>query len=59
MAKHEWIIAHDGSQGEDAMAVECKRCGEKQRFVLPISITVWCAAAKAFEKVHKLCKDAK
>lgn len=51
-----WIIAHDGTQGKDAYAMECLRCGEKQRFATPISITVYCAAAKAFEKQHARCR---
>lgn len=56
MKFHDWIIAHDCTCGEDAMAVECKRCGAKQRFVLPISISVWIAAARAFSKDHANCE---
>lgn len=57
--KVDWIIAHDGSQGENAYAFECLRCGQKQRFVVPIAVDIWLAAAKAFEKMHKGCKEQK
>lgn len=56
MKPSPWIVAHDATKGNDAMAMECLRCGTKQRFVLPISISVWCAAAKAFEREHANCK---
>jgi hypothetical protein len=50
-----WIIVHDGRQGSLAMALECLRCGEIQRVVLPMDVSVWCAMAKAFGKIHKQC----
>lgn len=53
--KRDWIIAHDGTKGKDAYAMECRRCGAKQRFALPIEISAWCAAAKAFERLHAKC----
>lgn len=52
----EWIIAHDGTKGEDAYALECLRCGRKQTFSLPMEAMVWVGAAKAFEKIHRGCK---
>ena len=52
-----WIIVHDGTRDEDAYAMECLRCGEKQRFALPINVTVYYAAARAFEKIHAKCKE--
>jgi hypothetical protein len=51
----DWIVANDATHGADAYAMECRRCGAKQRFVLPIAISVWCAAAKAFERQHATC----
>jgi hypothetical protein len=51
----DWIIAHDSTKGADAYMVECLRCGGKQRFVLPIAMEIWIAAAKAFQKAHKRC----
>jgi hypothetical protein len=53
----DWIIAHDATKGEDAYAMECLRCRQKQRFALPISVSVWCAAAKAFQKEHRNCQQ--
>lgn len=50
------VVVHDSTQGENAWMVECKHCGEKQRFALPIILDVWLAAAKAFEKLHRRCK---
>ena len=38
------------------MAVECLRCGAKQRFRLPVAISVWLTAAKAFARQHSQCK---
>jgi hypothetical protein len=51
----DWIVAHDSTKGEDAYAIECLRCVTKQRFVLPISVFVWSAAVKAFERMHSKC----
>jgi hypothetical protein len=50
------VICHDGTKGEDAYALECLRCGRKQRFSLPIEASVWVAAATAFQKSHKRCR---
>jgi len=59
MPGYPWIIAYDSTQGEKALALECLRCGYLQRFSLPIQISVWCAAAKAFEDHHKDCEERK
>lgn len=56
MKSKSWIVAHDGTQGRDAYAMECQRCGTVQRFAVPIEISVWCAAAKAFEREHATCR---
>ncbi len=52
-----WIIAHDATQGDDAYAVECTRCGIIQRVALPITIDCYVALAKAFGKSHRYCRD--
>lgn len=57
--KAEWIIAHSSSKGPDAYALECLRCGYKQRFACPIPVEIWVAAAKAFLKMHKGCEEKK
>ena len=51
----DWIVAFDAGQGSDAYAVKCLRCGEMLRFVVPISLGVWCAAAKEFTREHAKC----
>lgn len=56
--KSDWVICHDGTAGDLAYAMQCKRCGEIQRFILPINLTIWLAAGKAFVKVHKGCSEA-
>jgi rubredoxin len=56
---YPWIIAHTPTQGANALAMECRRCGYVQKFSLPIHVSVWCAAAKAFEKLHKDCQERK
>jgi hypothetical protein len=55
-SKADWIIAHDGTKGDDAYMLECLRCGEKERVATPISIKAYVAKAKAFRKIHKLCR---
>lgn len=55
----DWIVCHDGTKGDLAYACECKRCGEIQRFVIPINLEMWLAAAKVFGRQHKSCKEAK
>jgi hypothetical protein len=42
-------------EGTDNGAAHCRRCGETQRFVLPMSVTVYCAALNAFERLHASC----
>lgn len=56
MTQHDWIVCHDGSDDLDAYAAECLRCGKKQRFALPISVSVYCAALRAFVELHSRCK---
>lgn len=57
MTNHDWIICHDATKGIDAYAMECLRCGEKQRVALPISLQMYAAMAKVFTKRHKKCKE--
>ena len=54
-----WIICHDATKGADAYAMECLRCGEKQRVALPIGLQMYAAMAKVFTKRHKKCKGKK
>lgn len=50
------VVAHDGTQGDMAMALECLHCKTVQKMALPCSINVWVAAARAFGKEHARCK---
>ena len=52
----EWIVAHDGTQGSDAYALECTRCGVVQPCVLPIAVTDWIERMRQFLLVHRDCK---
>ncbi len=56
VVSRSWIVAHDGTKGRDAYAMECRRCGTIQRFATPIAIEIWCAAARVFARQHKNCK---
>ena len=56
MADQDWIIAHDATKGRDAYMMECLRCGGVQRFALPISVFIYCAAAKVFQQEHVHCQ---
>lgn len=53
----DWIVTHDCTKGVDAMAMECRRCGVKQRFALPLNVNIWLAAAKVFQRQHAKCKE--
>ena len=53
----DWIVCHDGTKGDDAYAIECLRCGKKQRFSIPIAVPVYLAAIKEFGKIHSKCKE--
>ena len=55
MKSRPWIIAHDAMQGADAYAMECLRCGDKQRFACPIDLDIYLAASKVFQKQHAHC----
>ncbi len=55
MKTPNWIVVQDGT-GDDPYSMHCLRCGAKQRFELPISITYWCSVAKVFEREHRRCK---
>ena len=52
MRSGEWIVACNG--GEQA---KCLRCGETLSLKLPVRVEIWCAAMKAFCKVHKRCVE--
>ena len=52
-----WIIAYDATKGADAYAMECLRCGEKQRFALPLNLDIWLAASKVFQRQHAKCRE--
>jgi hypothetical protein len=55
---YDWIIVHDGTHGDLAYALKCTRCGCVQKVAIPISVTCWCAMARAFGKEHRRCKEA-
>lgn len=50
-----WVVAHDSAAAKP-MSIHCLRCGAAQEFSMPIAIAVWCAAATAFNRIHKKCK---
>lgn len=53
----DWVIAHDGTHGRNAYALECQRCGTIQQCTVPISVSVWCASANTFRWQHQKCKE--
>ncbi len=54
----EWIRCHSGDAPHGmAMALECQRCGEIQKVVLPMAADLWIALAKAFRQIHRQCKE--
>lgn len=53
----DWIISHDGTQGELAYAMECKRCGDIQKVAVPINLDVYLAMAAKYMQLHATCKE--
>ncbi len=54
----DWIIIHDGTQGDLAYAFSCLRCGNVQKITLPIEVDCYVAMGKAYVKSHRKCKAA-
>ena len=54
--KLPWIIAKDGTQGEDSYKLQCLRCGGTQKFDPPILVDYYVKVAKAFAAAHKGCR---
>ncbi len=57
MAACDWVVAHDATCGDLAMAMQCKRCGDVQRVALPIAIDLYAVMAKEYERLHSSCKE--
>ena len=55
----EWIVAHDGTHGADAYALECTRCGTVERCDLPMGLNDWVGRMKRFSLLHRDCEEAK
>lgn len=54
--ENDWVICHDGTQGELAYALECLRCGSVQKVATPINIDCYIAMARAYGKQHSRCR---
>ena len=54
MSKTPWIITYEKDLGW-----KCLRCGHATALQLPVQISVWLAAAKAFAAAHRHCREAK
>ena len=52
-----WIIAHDGTRGDQAYMLECLRCGATQKFNTPIYVDYWVKVGKVFFREHKRCRE--
>ena len=53
----DWVIIHDGTKGDMAYALECKRCGMVQKVAVPIIADCYLAMAKVFLKSHRRCRQ--
>lgn len=48
----DWIVVRkQGRQGK------CLRCKETVTLKLPVRVEIWCAAMRAFCKIHKRCAE--
>ena len=54
----EWIVAHDGTHGADAYALECTRCGTVKQYTLPMPVTEWVEMMRQFSLMHRECEEA-
>ncbi len=45
----DWVVSPDGA------TFWCLRCNRTERVVLPMSITIWCAVARAMIAQHRRC----
>lgn len=50
------IVLLDDSHGDEAHSFKCLHCGQIHKLAMPISITKFAKAAKAFESLHKDCE---
>jgi len=55
--RYPWIKCYDATHREHPYAMECLRCGVKQRVALPISLDGYVALGKVFMKEHSRCKE--
>ena len=52
MSDVDWVVVKQGD-----LSFHCLRCGAKDALELPCSIDVWLAAARAFQKSHRRCRE--
>jgi len=50
--KAPWVIVHQGT-----LMNECTRCGDRMQLKLPVSASVYHAAAMAFIDLHAACPE--
>lgn len=58
--KAPWVVCYDGTQvhGKRPYSAECTRCGAvMDPPPVPIEVTKWVKAAKAFIDLHNGCKE--
>ncbi len=48
----DWVVSPDGA------TFWCMRCNRCERVVLPMSITIWCAVARAMVLQHRRCRTS-
>jgi hypothetical protein len=51
------IVLLDDSHGVEAHSLKCLHCGQIHKLTMPIAITKFAKAVKAFEALHKDCKE--
>jgi hypothetical protein len=53
MKQTPWIVTT--FEGDEV--ARCQRCGHTLRLTLPMNLTVFTAALKAFVRVHSTCRE--
>ena len=52
MSRYPWLVIE-----QPGLRAHCHRCNERLGLELPVRVTVYLAAVRAFEREHRLCQE--
>ena len=57
MTAAPWVVVYDGTRTETKpYEHHCLRCGARYAMTLPVEVSVFVAAARAFLAAHRRCR---